>query len=334
MRWILPLCLLALPVCAGCGNSPMAERMAPVARTEGKQRDAAQEELAKAAAMAKKWTGNAEEFVLQKGQGPNAPNQPVKGVEPEPKKEKQRKIRYTADMRLIVEDLDKAIEELDAARKEATGGYAKVEINTSAAAVRSGMWRVRVPVDNLYSFRKAVAKLGEVERDTLDSEDMTGQYYDLKADIENRKSAREALRELLKETGKKEMKHYLEVWDKLESVSGEINRKEGQLKLWEDLTDLTTITVNLREKQKYIAVKPPDTAEVPTFGMRADKAWNDSWDALVGFLEWAALVAIAVTPWLPIPMILGAGVWLIARRLFRRKPEQVVVLVEAQAKNA
>ncbi len=139
----------------------------------------------------------------------------------------------------------------------------------------------------------------------------------------------------MKETGKKEMKHYLEVWDKLESVSGEINRKEGQLKLWEDLTDLTTITVNLREKQKYIAVKPPDPAEVPTFGMRASKTWGDSWDAFIAFLELVAIVAIAVTPWLPIPLIFFTGVWLIARRFLRSKPEQVIVLVEsAEAKKA
>jgi hypothetical protein len=333
MRWILPLFLLGLFVCTGCSNakSPPGNKIGATKSAAPERQSEPREE----AVYLPDAGQEVENRQVAAGQIGVPPGQPVKEggklAEKKDKAQKPRKVRYTAEMRLIVEDIDKAADALDESRKEAKGEYAKVEINTSAGAVRSGMWRVRVPVDNLHAFRKAVAKLGEVEHNKLDNEDMTGQYYDLEADIKNRKDAREALRELLKETGKKEMKHYLEVWDKLEAVSGEINIKEGRLKLWEDLTELTTITVNLREKQKYIAVKPPDLAEVPTFGMRSSKTWNDSWDAFVTFLELVALVAIAVTPWLPIPLILGTGVWLIGRRLFRSKPEQVVVLVEAAA---
>ena len=67
-------------------------------------------------------------FVMQKEGG----GQPQ--PQAEAKKEKPRKIRYTAELRLIVENLDKAEAALDDARKAAQGEYAKAEINTSAGS--------------------------------------------------------------------------------------------------------------------------------------------------------------------------------------------------------
>ncbi len=323
MRWILPFCLLVLPICFGCTQA--ARKETPGAKIGY--------DAARGVAMPKEKTANAEEFVAQQDKGPNPPNQPVKG-EPEAKKEKPRRIRYSADMKLIVKNLDEAEEALDAARKEAKGEYEKAEVNSSPDTVRTGMWRVRVPVENLHSFRKAVKKLGEVERDTIESEDMTAKYYDLDAHLTNRKAEQKATREFLIEIGKKDPR-YLEVKRELDAISDDINRKEGQLKLWANLTDLTTFTINMREKQPYIAAPKVEQKEIPTFDMRASNTWHTSWDAFVAFLEWVALVAIAVTPWLPIPLIFGTCVWLIARRVFRTKPEQVIVLVEAaEAKKA
>ena len=172
--------------------------------------------------------------------------------------------------------------------------------------------------------------LHDTAQSLFDSEDLTAQYYDLEAHIKNRMAARDTLRELLKEAGKKEMKHYLEIWDKLEQITDEINRKEGQLRLWANLTDLTTVTVHLHEKQRYIAGKKVDPAEVPTFGMRAGKTWHDSWEALVEFGQAIAIGAIALTPWLPVPLVLAFFLWLTLRFLARKRLAPVVVEVVEQ----
>jgi hypothetical protein len=313
MRWMLLCGLLCLPLSAGCSKEDSKAR-STFGTVSAKVGGAPEADMMK--------------HVAEQG----APGQPPKGVEPVEKKEKQRKIRYTADMKLIVEKIDSAEELLDAAKKEAKGEYAKVEINNSPGVVRSGTWRIRVPVENLHSFRKAVAKIGDVERNNLESEDMTAQYYDLKADIDNRMAAQEALRDLLKETGKKEMRHYLDVWDKLEQISGEINRKKGQLKLWEDLTDLTTFTVHMREKQPFVPETKAADKEVPTFGKRASTTWNDSWENFLGFCQIVVIVVIALVPWLPVPLVFLFFVYLIARRLARSSQEPPVVLEVVEEK--
>jgi hypothetical protein len=319
MRRIMLVCLLALPLCAGCSRS---ERKAAGGANAPMQPQMEAMEFAK-----KRAAPNEESLVAQQDKQP----QPAKGEQPEKKIEKARKIRYTAEMKLVVDRLSEAEAELDKAREDAKGFYEKAEINNSSNVVRRGLWRVRVPVENLQSFRKAVARIGDVELDTIESEDMTAKYYDLETHLVNRRAEQTAVREFLVEIGKKDPR-YLEVKRELDAISDDINRKEGQLKLWANLTDLTTFTINMREKQPYVPAAKVEDKEVPTFGTRASATWTNSLDGFVSFLEWIAIIAIAVTPWLPIPLLLGGGLVLIVRRLLRPKPEPVIVLVEAEGK--
>ncbi len=88
-----------------------------------------------------------------------------------------RKIKYTADLKVIVEDLDKAQKELDKLISAIPKAYvAQSEINPSPGTVRHGFWRVRIPIDAFKSFREQVAGLGEVEVNKIDSEDLTEEY--------------------------------------------------------------------------------------------------------------------------------------------------------------
>lgn len=294
MRFILLALIAIFPMSAGCS----AEKR--MAREPTQRADAPGDFVGK-----KDEKGPA-------GREPDAP-----GAEKKDKAEPPRKIRYTADLRLIVDDFTLAEQGLEGAIKDAKGMLKSSEISQVSGGVRTGTWRIRVPVDNFNTFRAAVAKLGDVERNTVDSEDLTAQYYDLDAHIKNRLAERDAIRDLLKEVGKQNLKHFLEIKRELDAINDDINRKEGQLKLWANLTDLTTITVQMREKQKYLAEKKVEEKETPTFGTRAGKVWGDSLTALVDFVQALAIVAIAVTPWLPFPLVVLMGCWLLVRRLSR-----------------
>ncbi len=237
------------------------------------------------------------------------------GGEKKPKIEQPRRIKYSAEMRLIVEQFSTVEDAIKVAVKDAKGFVAQAEVNNSPGTPRLGHWRIRVPIEHFDAFRDAVKKLGEIERNTVDSEDITAQYYDLEAHIKNRQAERETVRELLKEIGKKDLKTFFEVKRELDSITDDINRKEGQLRLWANLTDLTTVNVHIREKQKFIGDEKPKETEIPTFNSRATKAWNDSWDSVTALAENIAVLAILLTPWLPVPIILAFFLWLAIRLL-------------------
>src|SRR5262245_12303873 len=146
-----PLCALAamlLAVCVGCGAR--RDHNAPA-------RLAAQ---------------NAAEAQPEKQAGPGA-------------KEPQRKIIYTATIRLIVEDFGKAKDELSDLLK-AHGAYVVSSDVTGAPGVpRVGEWKLRVPVERFEPFQTAVTKLGELQKTNIDSQDVTDEFYDVEARIRN-----------------------------------------------------------------------------------------------------------------------------------------------------
>jgi hypothetical protein len=243
---------------------------------------------------------------------PEAQPQAKKGGKAEPPVE--RKIKYTAELKIICEDLPKGEEALKAAIKASQGVIASSEITGSPGSPRTGFWRVRVPVARFDEFREAVRKLGEVQKNTSDSEDMTEMYYDLEQHIKNKRAEEESLRKLLEKSGDDKIESLLAIRRELAGVRDDINRKEGKLRLIANLTDLTTVTVTLQEKQKYTPTLPPDIAEAPTFGMRISHTFGKSWDAVVAFVQVIVLAAAGVIPWLPLLALIGIPLVMAVRR--------------------
>jgi hypothetical protein len=241
-----------------------------------------------------------------------------------------RKIKYTADLKVIVEDLDKAQKELDKLIAAIPKAYvSQSEINPSPGKMRHGFWKVRVPVDRFNTFREEVAGLGEVEVNKLDSEDLTEEFYDLQARIKNQKAEEESLRNLLVKTTK--MEDHLSVRRSLKELRMEIDRHQTRIKLIANLTDLTTVNVTLQEKRKYDPGKGPETAETPTLGMRISKTFEDSVEALSSFGQWLLLALIGVGPWLPVLAVIVVPIWwLIRRRLRSMEPMPALVVTEQE----
>jgi hypothetical protein len=241
-----------------------------------------------------------------------------------PGKQVARKIIYTATMRLIVEDFPKASEAFLKLVEDHEGYVAQSEITSSPGATRQARWKVRVPVEHLAPFRKAVARLGEVEVDKLDSEDITDQYYSLEDRIKTKTQTRDRLLEQQKKIqGKAE--EILAYDREIDRVQELIEQMQGQLDRLGKLSALTTCDVTLVEKRKYDPDKPPEKAETPTFGRRVGRTFEDSWGALRDFGQGVALLAVALAPWLPLLVVLGAGIWYVVRKASSRAARPLVV---------
>lgn len=234
---------------------------------------------------------------------PNAP--PVEKV--------ARKIKYAADIRLVTDDFPKAEDELVALIEKSDGFLSFADISTSPGQPRQGTWKARVPVGKFDAFCKSIAKIAEVERKHVNSEDVTAQFYDLENHIKNKKAEEDALRELLKRQTDK-IENLLAVQRELSSVRDSIERSEGALRLLANLTDLTTVTIHMQERRKFVPEKGPDAAEKPTFAARARVTFGESWESLVSVVQYAALAIVGLTPWVPVLAMVGGCAYLAYRR--------------------
>ena len=104
---------------------------------------------------------------------------------------------------MIVEDFDRAEEAFKQLISQQKGCYvAQAEVTGSAGSPRKGHWKVRVPVEQFEAFVEAVTKLGGPQRNSIDSKDVTEEYYDLEAHIKNKKvEEQRLLKHLEKSTG-------------------------------------------------------------------------------------------------------------------------------------
>jgi hypothetical protein len=232
-------------------------------------------------------------------------------------------IIYTASMSVIVEDYSKAELEVLRLVKEKKGYTINSEVTGSPGAPRSGHWKIRVPVEQFDAFREAVRRLGEVERNSTDSQDVTDEYYDLEARIRNKK-AEEArlLQHLDKSTGK--LDEILAVEREVSRVRGEVEQMQGRMQVLAKLTAMTTVTVTLHERGSYVP------AEAPAFGTTISRTFRGSLGVLTDFGKNVVLVAVALAPWLVVLAVVGVPTWLGFRRRQGRHTVQPVIALPAE----
>ena len=298
----------------GCGRGDLPDRaMRTPAAAKGVPNVAAEPGMPQADPALAQKEQLADEFVAQEEVG-GKPG-PMGGGANQPKQQPKvaRKIKHTADLKLITDEFDKTRDELQKLVEKHQGYEAMADIRSSPGTQRLGAWRVRVPIENFAAFRAAVRKLvddklAEIESDTVNTEDLTDQYYDLEANIKNLKAEQDSWRDMLKRTSDK-LENLISVKRELDRVTDEIQRKEGRLRLMANLTELTTVNLSLRQRQKFNPQKGPDIAEAATFGMKAGKTFEDSWVSLRDFGQGIALIAIALAPWLPVMVVIAIPVW-------------------------
>ena len=130
-------------------------------------------------------------------------------------------------------------------------------------------WKLRVPVDQFESLVQKVVALGELERNTRTSQDVTEQFYDIEARIKNKKAEEKSLTKILDErTGK--LEDVLKIETELSRVRGEIEQLEGKIRVLENLSSLATLTLSVREREKF---EPPRPA-VADFPTQVARTWE------------------------------------------------------------
>lgn len=223
-----------------------------------------------------------------------------------------RKIIYTSDIEVVVEDISMATAQLnklvDSLREQ--GGYlSHQELTGTSGSHRRGSWTLRVPVNEFDSIVSAVEKLGELKRNSLNTQDITEACVDLEARLKNKASSEQRLLKHLESS--KELKDILELERELSRVRGEIEQMQGQLNLLKDKSDLATVNVTMYERPGFI---PPTK---PSFATTVSQTFEASWKLFVAFGQAVVLTVVALSPWATTACIVFLP-WLAIRRLQRK----------------
>jgi hypothetical protein len=161
-----------------------------------------------------------------------------------------------------------------------------------------------------------VVGLGIPVTNAVDSQDVTEEFYDLKARIDNKKTLEQRFIVLIQQANGR-FEEVIRLENELSRVRGEIERMEGSLRRLADLSSLSTVTVTLREEQNYV---PP---QAPGFGGQVSATFGQSIQILLTVGRFLVLTAVALGPWLPFPLAA-----LVAFRFWRKRTDRALPSVE------
>ncbi len=201
-----------------------------------------------------------------------------------------RKIIYSGQVTLDCENLEKTTDKLLATVKQ-MGGYLG-DGNSSGAkgSVRESTWTVRIPVERYDELMKAISGMGELKESSQKAQDVSEEFYDAQARLKNLNIEEQRMIDLLKNRSAG-LSEVLTVEKEITRVREESERIEGRIRYLAHQSDLSTVTITLREVKKFVPVSSP------SLGTRTGRAFHDSLASMRDLGESAVIGVVTVVPW-------------------------------------
>ncbi|NLF13425.1 MAG: DUF4349 domain-containing protein, partial [Anaerolineaceae bacterium] len=175
-----------------------------------------------------------------------------------------KKIIYTVDMALEVEDAAKALNDIIAATEELGGYMADSRYYAYRHDIDSYV-TVRIPPEKLKEFTGRVSTLGKVMSQSMDSEDVTDQYTDLTARLANAQAQEAQLLEIMKQA--KNIEDILLVREQLNTVQAEIEILKGKIRQMDNQVGYSTVTIRLTEPAPPVVTPDEEGVKFWGFGL-------------------------------------------------------------------
>lgn len=208
-----------------------------------------------------------------------------------------RKIIYNAWISMEVQDVDVAVSQIQTITDEFNGYVSQMSVSKKED-VKTGSVTVRVPQADFYVAIEQIELIGEVKDKNIGSEDVTEQYIDLKARLENAQRQEQRLLEILEKAY--DVEDMLNIERELNRIREQIEIYTGQLTYLESRVEYASITVTLTEPS------PPE----PFPDVDWDAAFKKGLWGLFIIVQGLIVLAFALIP----PVAVGVPIYYIYRR--------------------
>ncbi len=238
---------------------------------------------------------------------PDAPSRPSPGS-PD-KTVVGPKIVKTANLDLVVKkgSFDRAFHDASLVAARYGGFIASSSMSDSSS--RQGQLTIRVPAPTFDLALADLRALGTVQDEQVSGDEVTAQYVDLQGRIRTWEAQESVLLRLMGRA--QSIQDTLPVQRELQTVQLEIEHLKGQLRVLSDQVADGTISVALHEPAAAAKRPAKRAASIyPSFR-------NAGRTAAAGFLDVVTAVTVGLGYLVPISL-LGLGLWLAGRRIYRQ----------------
>lgn len=212
-----------------------------------------------------------------------------------------KKVMKDGSLDIRVQNADEAAESIRQIAEAKGGSVEQSNFWRTTDDVKTGSVTVKVPVDKFdetFTELKKVATF--IVSESVSGSDVTEQFIDLQARLKNKKAQEEALQNVLNKAEK--VSDIIDVTRALGNVRAEIESLEGQIRYFNNQTDLAALTVLITE----------DTRVTPDGSFRPGQSLAEAVSELLWSLgKIATGLMMFVIVALPIFLVFGLVFWII-----------------------
>jgi hypothetical protein len=213
-------------------------------------------------------------------------------------------------LNLVVKDV------LDVAKKiakfaEENGGWVVSSNISEQGKVPSGSITVRVPAEKFDEAKEYFRGLAvRVAEESVQAQDITEEYVDLRSRLKNLEAAETQLLELMKRSGT--INDILQVQRELTNVRGQIEQIKGRMQYLEQSVKMSSITVNLALSEELLPIPPAEK-------WRPKYVWLQAWKNVLTFWKEFSYFLIRLTVWAQVWVPLLFIAVLVIRKIKKKK---------------
>lgn len=211
------------------------------------------------------------------------------------------------------DELDKLIE-----KYKAYVEYSNISYNQRYNNVnyRYGEFVIRVPKENITSFKTELSIIGNLRSENTNKQDVTKQYRDTESRLNVVEIKEERLLALLEKAEK--IEDIIAIENQLSEVIYEKESLKASLLTLDDKVDFSTVNVNIQEVAKTTATENIDTS----FGTKIKNAINDSLYFFKDTLQNLIIAGIYLLPFIVILAVVVYVIYKFGKKLRRNKPDK------------
>jgi hypothetical protein len=224
-----------------------------------------------------------------------------------------RKIVYTVATQIETSNFKQAVDKVKAELDAAEGYIEASDISTNGGK-QYAEYVLRVKTDNLSQFLGKIAEGNKVLYQTIQSEDITKQYFNVKSEKDAYERELELLEEMLGKEGLTETQR-LAYLDKLTETNAKLNALANQIAVYEELVEFSTVRLYLYETGSQVP-------QINSYGEKIGNTFIDSLNVLLKILEFVSRAIVALFPFAAIIFAVFIGIRYLIKFLEKRWPEK------------
>jgi Domain of unknown function (DUF4349) len=222
----------------------------------------------------------------------------------------------TADLSLRLDSIDKAVGQIRKIVQGQQGDIYNFQDDRSPENTkRQASLVLKVPSNALDSTLAEISKLGQIQSQSIKSDDVTQQLVDSDARLKNLRQQEELTRKIMERSGS--IRDILTVSDQLAEIRQQIEQIDATVKNLRQQVAYSTINLKVEEIQSTIPSSDP-------LGVRVQDTWKSSTSAATGLATGLGLTLLWLLPFSPFIGLGAAGFYYFRKRQQQRSQPLVV----------